>query len=51
MRRLLHSGRQPENKKMMTFSRNWEIRLVFTKGRLHGLRKEKINAGRWETPS
>ena len=28
-------------KKLMTFSRNWEIGLVFTKGRHHGWRQEK----------
>ena len=26
--------------KLMTFSRNWEIRLVFTKGRHHGWQQE-----------
>ena len=27
--------------KVLTFSQNWEIRLVFTKGRHHGWRKKK----------
>ena len=35
--------------KLVTFCRNWVIRLVFTKGRHHGWRQEKIE--RWKTPS
>ena len=27
---------------LKTFSPNWEIRLVFTKGRHHGWRQEKV---------
>ena len=27
--------------KLLTFSQNWEIRLVFTEGRRHGWRQEK----------
>ena len=35
-------GHFPENKKLVTISQNWEIRLVFTKGRHHGWQQENF---------
>ena len=42
-------------RKLQTFSRNWEIRLVFTKGHHHGRLQEKHflvqPVKRWKTPT